>query len=86
MTTTQSSRVPLLERCSRELRTFATTLEATDIGGMEFRVSGWASVVDTPYDMGSYTEIISRGAFSKTLQGRPDVQLLTDRTPTLRVW
>ena len=46
------------------------------LDGLEFKVSGYASVVDQPYDMGGYTEIISRGAFTKTLQGRPDCQLL----------
>ena len=78
MTTTASSRVALIERSGREFRTFATTLEATDIGGLQFRLSGWASVVDTPYEMPGYTEVISRGAFLKTLQGRPDVQLLVN--------
>jgi HK97 family phage prohead protease len=76
MTTTQSPRIAMIG--GREFRTFATKLEARDIDGMEFKVSGWASVVDTPYDMGSYSEVISRGAFTKSLQGRPDVQLLTN--------
>jgi HK97 family phage prohead protease len=76
MTTTQPSRAMMLDKSTREFRTFATKLEARDINGLEFKVSGWASVVEQPYDMGAYTEVISRGAFTKTLQGRPDVQLL----------
>jgi HK97 family phage prohead protease len=78
MTTTASPRIAMLERSGREFRCFTTRLEARDINGLEFKVSGWASVVEQPYDMGAYTEVISRGAFTKTLQGRPDVQLLTN--------
>ena len=37
--------------------------------------SGYATVTDTPYDMGWYTEQISRGAFKKTLAEKPDVVL-----------
>jgi HK97 family phage prohead protease len=76
MTMTKSSRLDMIG--GREFRTFATKLEARDIDGLEFRVEGYASVVDTPYDMGSYEETISRSAFAKTLSMRPDVQLLVN--------
>lgn len=36
---------------------------------------GYASTTEQPYDMGWYDETIKRGAFTKTLQGRPDVVL-----------
>jgi hypothetical protein len=41
-------------------------------------VSGYASLVSTPYSMGDYEEQIASGAFSTTLAGRPDVQLLVN--------
>ena len=62
----------------REVRSFATTLEARDDGGLQFILSGYASVVEVPYDMGAYTETIRAGAFRKTLSERPDVQLLVN--------
>ena len=37
---------------------------------------GLASSTDSPYEMGWYTETITRGAFDTTLSGKPDVQLL----------
>jgi HK97 family phage prohead protease len=75
MTTTQSPRIAM--NGGREFRTFATKLEA-NIGGLEFRVEGYASVTESPYDMGSYEETISRSAFTKTLSMRPDIQLLVN--------
>ena len=75
-TKTRPPRIELIR--GREVRTFATTLEARDFGGLEFKVTGYASVVEQPYDMGFYTETIKRGAFDKTLAGRPDVQLLVN--------
>ena len=59
-----------------ENRTFRTKLTARDAGGLEFRLEGYASLTQSPYDMGSYEETISRGAFTKTLSESPDVQLL----------
>jgi HK97 family phage prohead protease len=75
-TTAQSPRIAMLERSGREFRTFRTKLTARNMGGLEFKVEGYASVTEQPYDMGAYEESIQRGAFTKTLQGRPDVQLL----------
>jgi HK97 family phage prohead protease len=63
---------------SREIRTFRTRLTARDVGGPAFTVSGYASLVSTPYDMGSYEEQISPGAFGGCLRNRPDVQLLVN--------
>jgi HK97 family phage prohead protease len=74
MTTTQSpASTGTLER-----RTFRTRLTTRDAGGLQFRLEGYASLTQSPYDMGSYTETISRGAFTTTLAGRPDVQLLVN--------
>ena len=63
---------------TREVRTFRTKLTARDDSGPAFTVSGYASLVSTPYDMGTYDEQISPGAFSSTLSRRPDVQLLVN--------
>ena len=41
-------------------------------------MSGYASLVSTPYDVGSYDEQISPGAFAGTLSCRPDIQLLVN--------
>lgn len=41
-------------------------------------LSGYASMTETPYDMGFYDETVARGAFSKTLASKPDVQLVTN--------
>jgi HK97 family phage prohead protease len=61
-----------------EHRTFRTRLTARDDNGPAFTVSGYASLVSTPYDMGTYDEQISPGAFTGTLSSRPDVQLLVN--------
>jgi HK97 family phage prohead protease len=62
----------------REIRTFATPLEIRDSGSLEFRLEGYASVTGVDYDMGTYTERIAPGAFTKTLAKRPDVMLLAN--------
>jgi hypothetical protein len=61
-----------------EHRTFRTRLTTRDAGGLEFRLEGYASLTQSPYDMGSYTESISRGAFTTKLAKNPDVQLLVN--------
>lgn len=60
----------------REVRRMPTSaMECRSADGMlTFR--GVASSVESPYEMGFYTETIKRGAFDKTLAGGPDVQLL----------
>ena len=74
--TIAKTRIPTAD--SREVRTFSTKLEARDNGAVEFKVEGYASVVDSQYDMGGYTETIARGAFDKSLASRPDLQLLVN--------
>ncbi|MHB1845334.1 MAG: HK97 family phage prohead protease [Deltaproteobacteria bacterium] len=39
------------------------------------RFDGYASVTESAYDLGWYSETIARGAFEKTLRERPDVVL-----------
>jgi HK97 family phage prohead protease len=73
-TTTQSP----LSTGTLEHRTYSTKLEARDVDGMQFRLSGYASVTSSPYSMGSYDETIAPGAFTRTLALRPDVQLLVN--------
>jgi HK97 family phage prohead protease len=47
-----------------------------------YRLDGYASVVEQPYEMwdlfGPYEEVISRGAFDKTLSAKPDVAFLVN--------
>ncbi len=65
----------------REVRLVVTQpFEVRDIGDGQFNISGCASVTDTPYEMGFYTETIRSGAFTQTLNNRPDVQLLVNHT------
>jgi HK97 family phage prohead protease len=69
-------RVPMVN--GREVRNFATTLEARDLGGMQFRLDGYGSVTDIKYGMGAYDEVMVGGAFRRTLARQPDVQLLVN--------
>ncbi len=39
-------------------------------------LSGYASVTESPYEVGPYVERIARGAFKRTLKNEPDVSLL----------
>ena len=39
-------------------------------------LTGYASVTETPYEVGFYTERMKRGAFKRTLKNEPDVVLL----------
>lgn len=60
----------------REARRVSVSgMELREIDGL-LNLDGWASVVEHSYDMGWYDETIRRGAFSKTLSEKPDVQLL----------
>lgn len=72
----RKSRADLLR--GREVRRLTSSqMECRTADGMHtFR--GMASSTDSPYDMGFYTETITRGAFDKTLSERPDVQLLVN--------
>jgi HK97 family phage prohead protease len=51
-------------------------LAALEDEGRRHAVEGYASVTEQPYDMGSYTEVMNRGAFTQSLARRPDLQLL----------
>ena len=64
----------------REQRTYAARFECRDDGGLEYKLTGYASTVEQPYDMGPYVETIKRGAFTKTLSEAPDVQLLLNHS------
>jgi HK97 family phage prohead protease len=73
---TRKAKAELLRPLTREVRNLPTSsleCRSTD-GTLTFR--GVASSVESPYEMGFYTETIKRGAFDKTLSLRPDVQLL----------
>jgi HK97 family phage prohead protease len=50
----------------------------TENGTITF--SGVASSVNSPYDMGAYTELVRAGAFTKTLARNPDVMLLVEHS------
>ena len=71
---TRKAKAELLKgREVRRMPTSSMECRSSD-GTITFR--GVASSVDSPYDMGYYTESIARGAFDKTLARGPDVQLL----------
>jgi len=63
-------------------RSFPVQLEARAKAGVSgvSTISGYASVVDEPYEMwdflGSYAEVVRSGSFGKTLNENPQVQLL----------
>lgn len=71
---------------SAERRTFSAGIEVrtapNGTGGEKVLVSGFASTTEAPYEMydafGPYTEVVSRGAFVKTLSETPKVQLLVN--------
>ena len=51
----------------------------SDDGGRT--LEGYAAVFDQPYDMGRFEEIISPGAFARSLESRADVRALIDHDP-----
>lgn len=64
-----------------ERRAYPVRLEVrTNAAGTSASVEGYASVVDTGYEMydwaGAYTEVVNAGAFTRTLNASPQVQLL----------
>ena len=72
----KSKALELTSSRSMTRRSFGTErfeLRADD-GAIKF--SGYASLTDTPYPVSFYTETIARGAFKRTLNSSPDVQLL----------
>jgi HK97 family phage prohead protease len=56
-------------------RVAAHALEVRERNGAP-SLTGWASVTEHEYQVGPFTEIVKRGAFTKTLASRPDVVLL----------
>jgi len=67
-----------------ELRRIATTLELREVSGHEPRVGGYVVLFDTPTDPDyPLREMVSPGAFTKTLRERPDVRVLMNHDPSL---
>ena len=58
----------------RDFGTEQFELRAANDGMLKF--SGYASLTNTPYPVSFYNETIQRGAFKRTLNDRPDVQML----------
>lgn len=66
---------------------FRTQLRSklVDVGDKQFyRLEGHASTTEQPYEMwdfwGPYTEVVSRGAFARTLGSNPDVAFLVNHS------
>lgn len=70
----QASGANTLDMAFREVQLRA---KADGTGGSRLLFTGYASVVDEPYEMqdwlGPYTEVVRGGAFTKTLSEDPDV-------------
>jgi HK97 family phage prohead protease len=77
---------------AREQRAFAGQMELREKAGASGTLlfTGYASVTEEPYEMedwlGPYSEVVSRGAFGKTLAESPDVMFLINHggTPLAR--
>ncbi|MFI5955820.1 HK97 family phage prohead protease [Cryptosporangium sp. NPDC051539] len=65
---------------ARSTRAYPVQLEVRAKAGGVSTLTGYASVTEAPYEMwdwlGPYTETVRAGAFAKTLQENPGVQLL----------
>jgi HK97 family phage prohead protease len=72
---TRKAKAELLRPLTREVRTLPTSSLECRTAGNQITFRGVASSVESPYDMGFYTETIKRGAFDKTLAMRPDTML-----------
>lgn len=90
-TSTERAATPLLEwrrKKATEIRGKGLERRTFHVSDMELRadddgllhLTGYASVTETPYDVGFYEETIARGAFTRTLSEEPDVQLLVNHT------
>lgn len=90
MPTVSDVRKALYEPKTRESRRSIAHPEIRETGDGSFRISGYASTTDAPYEvfdwLGTYTETIARGAFTKALKESEDVRLLVnhDGTPLAR--
>jgi HK97 family phage prohead protease len=67
----------VVENRQTAFRDVALRSHADGTGGENLRFTGYASVTETPYEMndwlGEYTEVVRRGAFTKTLSEGADV-------------
>ena len=65
-----------------QVRSYPAQFEVRTLAGTKVELRGYASTFEQPYDMydmwGQYSEVISRGAFGKTLAESPKVQLLVN--------
>lgn len=63
-------------------RSYGVELEVRKASDGVVAIEGYASTTESPYEMydayGAYSEVISRGAFAKTLSEQPKVQLLVN--------
>lgn len=79
MTTKAAARAAMLGPATRA---YPIKLEVRKNADGIATIGGYASVTEAPYEMydayGSYTEVVSRGAFGKTLAEAPKVQLLVN--------
>lgn len=61
-----------------ERRQFSSSLECRTLDDGTIRMGGYASVTETPYQVGPFTETIKRGAFKRTLSEDPSVVFLAN--------
>lgn len=61
-----------------ERRQFSSSLECRTLDDGTIRMGGYASVTETPYTVGPFTETIKRGAFKRTLSEDPSVVFLAN--------
>lgn len=59
-------------------RMVGAEFEYRTVGKTSVSVEGYASVFDKPYSMGWYDETVEQGAFTRTLQAKPDVSFLVN--------
>lgn len=53
------------------------------VDGNPMKISGYAALFDTPYDVGWFTETIKPGAFAESLDNGDDVRALYNHDPNL---
>ena len=61
---------------SLECRDFQADVELRQTSNGKLKLTGYASVTETPYDVMDFTETIARGAFKRTLADKAHVVLL----------
>lgn len=70
-------------REQRSLPVSSLELRADGAADGQPKLVGYAAVFDSPTDLGMFTEVIRRGAFTKTLSESPDVRALFNHDPNL---